>query len=145
MRGAGASRDRHSAPSSEAGWKHLVTGRSILCRVEDTHPIALGYSFCLSCLLFPSTVQEGVQKRSCIRIGPRGQSGSYLKPAGLSFGLGVWEKEQEPASMHIPCCLHSAQRSRACSSSTATQRLLCPGPCYNGSWKNVEVTAQALP
>lgn len=91
MRGAGASRDRHSAPSSEARWKHLVTGRSIFSHVEDTHLIALGYSFSLGCLLLPSMIQEGVRKGSCIKIGPRGQSGSYLKPSGLSFSLGVWE------------------------------------------------------
>lgn len=125
MRGAGASRDRHSAPSSGVGWKHLVTGRSIFCCVEDTHPIALGYSFSLSCLLFTSAIQEGVRKRSCIRIGPRGQSGSYLKPAGLSFCLGVWEKELEPTSMHLPCCLHSAQRPRASSSRAYLPRGCC--------------------
>lgn len=49
--------------SYEAGWKQLVSGKSIFSHVEDTHTTVLSYSFSLSCLLFPSMIQEGVKKR----------------------------------------------------------------------------------
>lgn len=96
MRGTGAPRAREMPPAlrqDRISWRWWNT---FSC-VEDTHT-ALGYSFSLSCLLFPLMIWEGVRKRYGIRIGSRGRAGSYLKPVGLPFCLGVWEKEQEPAS-----------------------------------------------
>lgn len=98
MRGTGAPRARESAPSSEAGWNQLETVEHLL--LCGRHPHSLGLLILPQ--LPPVSLDDLGRRRYGIRIGSRGRAGSSLKPVGLPFCLGVWEKEQEPASTYIP-------------------------------------------
>lgn len=92
IRGIRTPRARESAPALRQHENMWLQGREpnpvwkILASILGaTYPLSVAFSF-----------PEWARKRSerCfIRIEPRGQSGSYPKPARFSFCHCVWEKE----------------------------------------------------